>query len=1346
MLTLTLAGVLMGGPAASTPAPLQILLPLNRKAYQTNEWIDVSVVRAAPAARADAILKLSLTGPEASKLDFVFLVDVTQQAAQVTDHLHLNGRLLRPGKYSIEAASGGTSAKTEVELYSHLRKSSFRLGDWGSRARGAEQAVLGEDSLGFNLYYPAYGGLSADDTIRAGMDYMWNCTMSGGHQMDLRMECDWSDPYVIRGGTARVVRRAFQDRINPNAIGVHFYDEPGLTWHQHPVTKDFTPHNIPAQNRAFKSSFGRDPLAYYQVNPTNPEHFREWMHWGRWKLSFMDAAWQLAAFGVNTVRSDFLPVTQSVYGWPAYADGYYFNVVRSLPVISGHGGYDDGAAGYFYPSFTFEFGRMRDLQKPNWYLPAWYGGMPSDRFRLEQYLSFMNNLQGMMKPPDMTIHRPSTTEATANGIVESNKLMARLGTIFTTMPVTRPEVAVLYSMSQNLAAQAKDMKDNYLGAGHAREKTLLAYLAAKTIHTPLFPVVEEDIMDGTLATHHKAIVLPGVDYLPHTVIQALEAFVTSGGAVLVSDDSKVQIKGAVKLGSPIDMTLMHQISKLWETQNHAELAKVNTVGNYLKSVAPIARTLKTQFNKLGIKPVMECDNPGIIVARQKLGDVEYLFAANASYDDGVGGMNALKTAAATLGLAKDGRAVYDAVLGGPATAFSAAENTFSGHFRFGPGQMRVFARTARPIGGVQALTPMLFSDYTVEQDPLRVEISAAVTDAKGRILAGAVPLEIQLIDPLGMMRYDLYRATDRGMLKLNLPLAVNDPAGTWKLVVRELLAGTEDTATFSFKPPTQCAAVAGATPRAVYFGQDRKNIYRFFHNHQDFTIVQGKAFHQSAERLAQVLKPWSIRCKIVNAADVNKPREISAEEATTWCGMEPGKVKPGRENNPAQVGFDVRGPVILLGAPEDNPLTAALQKWGFLPYKPDAASFPGPGRGMLAWQRDAVGYEQESVTLIAYDEKGLEEAVGSLYDAVAGLDPLTPWQLPSVATLTPAVKAPATPPQALVEKLHIWPDRSAAIKGSPKGLMVLTQDGTLAAYNSDAKLAWDQTVVGGGESWALDVASGNGDLVVVGASQQLRGYRAETSKATFAVPLTEDKPAPVVTFVAVSPNGDLVAAGASNGKLTVVDKEGKRLWTIGGVDPKDKNARPNPYLSGMYSADGKWLAALTQNEVHVLNTGDGKVKSKTGGVSGRFPPKRVGDNLLLFDGRTASIFSPAEGKVIKTVAVPDAGVVSVALAGEHLLAGGEVDGTVRKLKSMASTPKDQIIWENKAERRIVKKIVPHTKLTAVAYWGGLVRILDEHGAVKAERVFSQDVAALDWVGERLVVGLADGRLLGMAPP
>jgi hypothetical protein len=1057
------------------------------------------------------------------------------------------------------------------------------------------------------------------------------------------------------------------DRTHPNCIGVHFYDEPGLTWHKHPATGEFTPHNIPAQDRAFKSAFGREPLQYNQVKQGNPEQAAQWMQWGRWKEAFMEAAWRHAAFGVSHVRPDFLSANQSVYGWSAFTDGYYFNIARALPIINGHGGYDDYGGAYFNPSFTHEFGRMRDLGKPNWYLPTWYGNIPANRFRMEQYLSFMTNLQGMMKPPDIQVHRPAETPA-AEGVVESNKLMARLGTIFTTMPVTRPEVAVLYSLSQNLAAQVKDMTDNYEGGKHARTKTLLAYLAGKQAHIPLFPIVEEDVLDGTLAAHHKAVVLPGVDYLDPKVVTALEAFIASGGAVWLTDESKVQIKGATKVGAPADTSLFGKIAQLWKEQKMDEIAKVNTAGNILQAATPLTAALKSQCAKIGIKPVIDCDNSSIVASRQGYGDVEYLFTVNAAYDSGVGGLNAIKATTATIALPKGWEIAYDAAHG---TTMPRGQT--SANFRFGPGQMRVFARTARPISGVQALTPLVVQDYTMDQEPLRVEVGAAVVgkfakEEQARVLAGSIPLQIRVLDPRGVIRYDLYRAADRGQFRIDLPLAVNDPAGDWTVVIRELLDNHEDKATFHYQPPKQCGAVAGATPRAVYFGNDRENIYRFFRLHKDITIVKGSApFHAAAaERLAESLQPWGVQARIVNAADV-KPREITAEEAKTWCGLEAAKVQPGKGNNPVHVGFDVRGGVVLLGTPEDNPLIAFLNQTHFLSYTPNKTDFPGRGRGYMAWQLDGVGYGQESIALIAYDAAGMGEAVGTLYEAATGLEPATRWTLPVANSIAPAKQVPPRAPELATAWQVLLPDRAAAIKALASGrLIVLTQDGTLSALGAQGKVEWQQTM-SGGEAWAMD-ATPDGKLIVVGASQHVVGFD-DQGKQLFDLPVAESPPIPVATFVAAANDGNRFAAGGSNGALQLFDRAGKRLWSGGGVPPGDKKTQPNPYIAGSFAADGQSFSASTHNETHNVNLADGKISAR-----GPHTATAVSDKLKL------------AGRVVKQV-LPHKDLTAVTYWGGFVRivdASGAVKGerTLQQDVAAAAWSGDQLVISD-ADGRVV---------------------------------------------------------------
>jgi len=1049
--------------AHGAEAKLHLLLPLGRTAYQTNEHIDLAVVRSGTKALAAGKLTLNVLGANGSTMNFLFpvkAVPVQGNAARTTEHLHLNGWLLRPGRYAIEIACDGAAASTEIEVYSHLRKSDFKLIDWG-RAKGKAQLPLGEDGLGFNLFYGHYANDDEANFIRAGMDFMPNCVMSGEHQMDLRIECDWSDPYVTRGGTARVVRRALMDRTRPNVPGIHFYDEPGLTWWKHAVTGDWTPHGIPSQVRSYMSAFGREPLSYHRVDPGNPEHVRQWRHWATWKLGFMDAAWQEAQFGISYVEPSFISVTQSQYGFSAFTDGYYFNVVRTLPVVSGHGGYHDWGPGYFNPSYTLEMARARDLAKPCWYLPTWYGNTTADHFRLEQYLSFQTNIQGMITPPDIDPFNPATKPA-AEGVVESNKLMARLGPIFNTMPVTRPPVAMLYSFSHLIDAQTKDRKVCYAHSEAHGQNLPLTYLAGKLIHHQFLAIVDEEIVDGTLAANHKAVVLTSIDYLDPPVVRALEEFAARGGLVLLTADCEVKIKGAINLGVTPAMPDAEIIKKLLAEKRNQELGPYLTTGKHLQGAMPLAKAIKAQLDKAGIKPVFECDNPGIVATRQAAGDIEYLFAVNAEYDFQAGGKLSIKPAVATVAIPDDGRPVYDAVRGGSVPELKKGKGKLQGTFRFGPGQMRVFARTARPIGTVKALTPVLHRDLTADKAPLRVDVGAVLLDAKGRVLSGSAPLQLRVIDPLGVTRYDLYRATRQGTLRMSLPLAANDPAGQWKVVVRELLRNTEDSTTFTYQPMARCGALAGATRRAISFGPDLHNIFRFARVHRSATIVKGASNYNNAaaERLASILQPWDVRCEIVNAADVNKPRELGPEEALTWVGIDFGRAEPGRKNGPGKVGFAIGGPLILLGTPEDSPLIAHLVRYKFLPYTPKAGEFPGRGRGYIAWQRDGVGHGQESATLIAYDPAGMSEAVGSFYEAVAGLRPLTPWRIPSPHSVAAATAAPDLVPTPKTVWQVILPDRAVAMKAGDGQVSVLTHDSSLTVIDAAGRINSKKVVQG----------------------------------------------------------------------------------------------------------------------------------------------------------------------------------------------------------------------------------------------------------------------------------------------
>ena len=122
-----------------------------------------------------------------------------------------------------------------------------------------------------------------------------------------------------------------------------------------------------------------------------------------------------------------------------------------------------------------------------------------------------------------------------------------------------------------------------------------------------------------------------------------------------------------------------------------------------------------------------------------------------------------------------------------------------------------------------------------------------------------------------------------------------------------------------------------------------------------------------------------------------KTRELSKEEAKTWTSY------GGGAGGPLANGYDLPGPAILIGNPQNNPVLAVVAqpgKWhpdspGLMPYTPSQL-VPGPGRAMIGWQFYPLGRRLETVALVANDAQGLAEGVGTLLEIVAGLEPLTP--------------------------------------------------------------------------------------------------------------------------------------------------------------------------------------------------------------------------------------------------------------------------------------------------------------------------------------------------------------------
>lgn len=1399
--------VMLGTESLAAPR-VDLRLPLRRTAYQTNEKLSLAVVRSSTNEALAAVdLALDVRGDDGSALHVVLPVPAAaaspQGQAAITDHLGLDARLLRPGGYTLSATAYGVTATQRIDVCSHIRKSTFRLIDWGGSGTGPEQALAGENGTGINLQYASWAGFDQDANIRGGMDFMRNCAMGGAHQMDGRQECDWSDPYVLVGGNARVARQALLDRTSPNVIGVHFYDEPGLTWRPHPVTGVFSPNNIPSQDWAFKAAFGRDAMSYTAVRTHDAASVDAWEAWLRWKQVFMEAAWRNGAFALEYVAPDWIPATQSMYAWYAFGDGYYANIARALPVMSGHGGYDDLAGGFLCPGFFFEFGRARDFNKPVWYLPQWWAAIPSPVYRLEQYLTFMMGPQGVMISPASHCEAPGL-QPQSDALLESNRLMARLGTIFTTMPVTRPEVAVLYSMSQNTKAmvESQDMLLAQDFPGQV-ERLLLLYTAGKMAHIPLFPVVEEDILDGTVAANHKVLVMTGIERLAPSVVKSLEAWIAAGGKVVQGDECRVPIAGAIKLGAEVHDRLYVEFKKSMEDaavdpRLRRELAEAKRCPlAYYREGKPIAAALTARCGELGIKPIVGCDAADVVASRHACGDVEYLFLVNAATEpEGVqdGKWNSVRARDARVVLPDDGRPLYDAVVTGEAAEFHKDGAGLVAGLRFGPGQLRVLARTTRPLGALQLRPPVVgAADYTAAGAVRTVAVRAGVAAADGIPLNAVVPVRIVVTDPGGVVRYDLYRATDGGELRLDLPLAVNDPAGTWRVTVRDQLAGRESASTFVYRPPAQAGAVAGQVRRALFFAADYDPIFRFFRVHRNIALVPGMNPWEraQAERLAADLKRWGVNAAIVSAADI-RVRERQKSEWATWSGA---------RGNPD---FDMPGEgAVLIGSAAAHPMIQTMLPGRqtpthlLLPFLPEPGVIPGAGRGMVAWQTDAVGFNNyETITLIADDAVGMAEAAGTLFEIASGYRPATDWVLPAVATIAPATrKAMPDPVPRTIGEARLA-DRVVGLQVLADGdVVVLTQDGALMRRDAAGQVRWKGTVEPVAEGTLGLVAHPDGATILAatgrelvafdGAGRERFRFALRFPSASFKMPRVSP-----ATCLAAAPGGTRVAVATLDGRLTLLNGTGKVIRELGGVTPEEHAAWEaaqkewNAGKAGRETAKRAFEAAKADYD-KALQAWNAKPKNERGPApkapdkppkaapAPRYPARDTlkalvfstdGKTLLAVGDSRATLLNAADGQELATVEGVGGTTVPVAVGDRFLVAGSgadqvrmvaAADGKVIADVSLPSASVAQVPAGKRARKDAVRDRLAAIRsvadgLVVASAQEGAVRRYQADGkqvwawqvpaVVKEVQAGKDTVAVTCWGGQLRLLDLASGRV------
>jgi hypothetical protein len=122
-----------------------------------------------------------------------------------------------------------------------------------------------------------------------------------------------------------------------------------------------------------------------------------------------------------------------------------------------------------------------------------------------------------------------------------------------------------------------------------------------------------------------------------------------------------------------------------------------------------------------------------------------------------------------------------------------------------------------------------------------------------------------------------------------------------------------------------------------------------------------------------------------------------------------------------------------------------------MPFEP-SEFIPGRGRGMIGWHLYPVGRRLEAVTLLADDAAGLNEAVGTLTEIIAGMEPLLPTAPPASSRIAAATAPRPRPAEPVIAWRAVLPDRAVSIKCEGGLIVVHTLDGTLSTLDAQGKI------------------------------------------------------------------------------------------------------------------------------------------------------------------------------------------------------------------------------------------------------------------------------------------------------
>ncbi len=774
-----------------------------------------------------------------------------------------------------------------------------------------------------------------DHIVKLGARYSSLNTMAGQHQPG-GANNDWSGEEVAVGVRCAVQHNAQYGRRFGAFAGVHYADEPGLTYgikdekgeyqvyYSGGAIPDasknyFGPLAVPGQMDLYTKTTGKKA-----PDPLNPSADMEsWLKFMRFRTTILGRVFEQATADLHAIDAKLLGYSQ-LYAWMYLADGLYpAENGKGVDMVSSHA-YIDNMYGLFYPVNETDMMRTGAWDKPLVMMPM-FEGMTR---RSVTYASLSRQIEGLGWDRTSSFMQP--------GMLELSRRIVPLSGIFTQITKKRDDIAVFYSRDQYLYEIASEVKKNRIGPYVGR--LIGAWLACFVAHCPANYVIEEDFASGE-ALKHKVIIAPALKVVSDKTRHALEQYVKAGGTLVLEQSSPVSIAGAVRIN--VVFPDFGNTGK-WNAQE----ANLNERQRIEKHIVPLAAVLAETL-KDKVKPVILGGDPLLLASIQDGGAVRYLWAVNMNHET-VNQETHLNTSFELPAAA----GIYDCFNGREVTERKQTLNMPAG-------DAMLYALLPGKITQVEV------KDVTV--DGPGVTIAASVLSDKA-LLAGVIPLSIEITDARGKLFKQIYRATDAsGMYSEKLELGRLEGAGEWKVKVKELLSGKDGMK--PFKPDTQDYPFALVGPVEV---NDAVHILRTcLQKDKTVLVLYGSDdMKPKADAIVKLCQARKIKAKIDKAANHMKERQGLAMYVMylSWY----------------QAPLVIDQPVIIVGDRKNNPLMTRLIDTLNLSPHPITPAYPGPGRGLLYWAKTVFGFNQDVVVVYGEDSRSLDEASDALGKILSG--------------------------------------------------------------------------------------------------------------------------------------------------------------------------------------------------------------------------------------------------------------------------------------------------------------------------------------------------------------------------